>query len=83
MVKSTKFFHGKRPPKKKSPCFCLVAIVLDFVCKVKKKDDKYYPHIYLEECKLEEKKAKKKHIKEKIVINDSDKSDESDDESTK
>ena len=65
MVKSTKFFHGKRPPKKKSR---LVAIVLDFVCKVKKKDDKYYPHIYLEECKLEEKKAKKKHIKEKIVI---------------
>lgn len=36
----------------------------------------------MEECKYEEKKAEKKHIKEKVVITDRDESDESDDAST-
>ena len=39
---------------------------LDSVFKMKNEDDKYYPQIYLEECKYKGKKAKKKtrHIKD-------------------
>ena len=67
--------------QKSSPCFCYL------FCKIKIEDDKYYPQIYLEECRYGEKKSKKKkrHIKGKTIISDSDKiveSDESDDEST-
>ena len=35
-------------PKEKSPCKCLLIIVLDSVIKANKK---YYPQTFLEECK--------------------------------
>ena len=59
-------FHGKTTHKKNSPYFCVVAIVLNSVFKIKNECDKYYPQCYLEEYKYEEKKEKKKktHIKE-------------------
>ena len=60
----------------------MAAVVLSFVWKIKKKDDKDYPQISMEECEYEEKKAKKKnrYIKEKIITTDSNESGESDDE---
>ena len=54
------------------------------MCRTKNKEDKYFPQIYLEECQYQEKKAKqkKRQIEGKIVIPESDKTDESDDKST-
>ena len=53
------------------------------MCRAKNKENKYFPQIFLEECKYQEKKAKqkKKHLEGKIVIPESDKTDESDDKS--
>ena len=65
-------FYAKGPPKKDYSYFWLAAIILDSVCKIKKKDDKYYPQIYLETFKYEEKTAMKKYTKENIVITDGD-----------
>ena len=42
-------------PKEKSPCKCLSIIVLDSVIKANKK---YYPQIFLEECKYVQEKIK-------------------------
>ena len=42
-------FQGKETPKGDSSCKCLSLIMLDSVVKVGKK---YYPQVYLEECKL-------------------------------
>lgn len=35
--------------KEKSDCYCLAAVVLDTVCKLRNEDDRYYPQNYLEE----------------------------------
>ena len=51
----------KKPPKEKSPCFCLSEIVLDSVCEIKNKGNKYYSQTYLEECQYQEKKSSKKN----------------------
>ena len=53
------------------------------MCKIKTEDDKNYSQIHLGECRYEE---KKRHIKGKIVIPNSNKNEESDegyDDSTK
>lgn len=42
-------FHDRKPPKKDSPCFCLLVIVLDSAYKTKNEVDKYFPQIFLEE----------------------------------
>ena len=65
----------------KKHCICLAAIV-DSVCKIKNEDDKYYSQIFLEVCQYEEKKPqeKKRRIKEKRLILDSNEHDESDDD---
>ena len=78
MVKSIQISTAKTT-QKDSPCFCLAAIVLVSVCKMKTEDDKYYSQIYLEESWYEQKKWKKKkrHIIEKIVIPINDEIDES------
>lgn len=65
--KIDKDFHAKNPPKKSFTGFYLAEIVLDSVCKMKQ-DDKYYPQIYLEECRYKEKKSiKKKEYIQEIV----------------
>ena len=73
-------FYIQKPPKKVSHCICLSETVLDFVRKIKKEGDKYHPQFF---SKIEPNKHEK-HIKGKIVIpnsNKSDENDESDDES--
>ena len=42
-------------PKEKSQCKCLLIIILDSVIKANKK---YYPQIFLEECKYLQEKIK-------------------------
>ena len=69
-VKSTQIFTEKK--------IVLVAIVVNTVCQMKNGNNKYYPQIFMEKCEYQEKNEKKKHIKEKIVIPDSDESYESD-----
>ena len=41
-------FHNKNMPKEKTPCKCLLIIIIDSVIKTNKK---YYPQTLLEECK--------------------------------
>ena len=48
-------FHNKKMPKEKAPCKCLSIIMLDSVIKANKK---YYPQIFLEECKYVQEKIK-------------------------
>ena len=48
-------FHNKKMPKEKAPCKCLSIIMLDSVIKANKK---YYPQIFLEECKCVKEKIK-------------------------
>ena len=55
-------------PKEKSPCKCLLIIVLDSVIKANKK---YYPQTFLEECKY----AVQEIIKIENYIDDDLKSD--------
>ena len=53
-------------PGEKSSCFYLLRKVCDSVCKIKNKDDKYYPQTFSEECQYQEKaKKKKRQIKGK------------------
>ena len=51
-------FHNKKMPKKKVPCKCLSIIMLDSVIE---SDEKYYPQIFLEECKYAQEKIKTKN----------------------
>ena len=48
-------FHNKKISKEKLPCKCLSIIILDSVIKANKK---YYPQIFLEECKYMQEKIK-------------------------
>ena len=69
-------FHDKKLPKKGSNCVFLKIIVIDLLCNMKKK---YYPQVFLEKWKYEEKKIKKtSYITECIEISsvDGDYSDE-------
>ena len=68
-------FQGKKLSKEKVPSKYLSIIMLDSVVKVKKK---YYPQMFLEECKYKSKKIKMENL-----INDDleeSSSDESDNE---
>ena len=47
-------FYDKRIPKVDSNYTCLAVITLDFALK---KDDSYYPQVFLKECKCIEKKV--------------------------
>ena len=46
-------FHDKNIPKADSNHICLAVISLDFALK---KDENYYPQVFLKECKYIEKK---------------------------
>ena len=48
-------FQNKKMPKEKAPLKCLSIVMLDFVIKANKK---YYPQIFLEECKYVQEKIK-------------------------
>ena len=69
-------FHNKKMPKEKAPCKCWSIIMLDSVIKANKK---YYPQLYLEECKYVQKKIKSEnYIDEDLekIWSDSDSNDE-------
>ena len=51
-------FQGKKMPKEKAACKCLLIIMLHSVIKAKKK---YYPQTLLEECKYEQDKDGKSY----------------------
>ena len=55
-------------PKEKVPCKCLSIIVLDSVIE---SDEKYYPQIFLEECKYVQEKIKFKNYIDEELDNDS------------
>ena len=61
-------FHNKKMPKEKVPCKCLLIIVLDSVIE---SDEKYYPQIFLEECKYVQEKIKFKNYIDEELDNDS------------
>ena len=61
-------FHGKKIPKANFPWYYLTTIVVDYVCRIKNDDDKYYPNIYLEECEYEKQKRKKKHMVKNFLV---------------
>ena len=57
-------------PKEKAPCKCLSIIMLDSVIKANKK---YYPQIFLEECKYVQEKIKTENsIDEDLEKSESD-----------
>ena len=66
-------FHNKKIPKEKAPCKCLSIIMLDSVIKVNKK---YYPQIFLEECKYVQEKIKKESYIDNDLKSDSDSNEE-------
>ena len=76
-------FQGKEPPKGDSSYKCLSLIMLDSVVKIGKK---YYPQVFLEECKYVKRKNKMfNYINYDLEITSSDDDDglysESDSES--
>ena len=57
-------------PKEKAPWKCLSIVMLDFVIKANKK---YYPQIFLEECKYVQEKIKtENYIDEDLEKSESD-----------
>ena len=63
-------FHNKKMPKEKAPCKCLSIIMLDSVITANKK---YYPQIFLEECKYAQERIKiENHIDEELEKSESD-----------
>ena len=63
-------FHNKKMPKEKLSCNCLSVIMLDSAIKANKK---YYPQIFLEECKYVQEKIKtENYIDEDLEKSESD-----------
>ena len=60
-------------PKEKSQCKCLSIIILDSVIKANKK---YYPQIFLEECKYVQEKIKIENYIDDDLKSDSDSNEE-------
>ena len=52
-------FYDKKTTQIKISFFYLATIVLESLCKIKDKGNKYYPLFYLEECIYEEKKLRR------------------------
>ena len=71
-------FHDKKIPKVDSSHTCLAVINLDFALK---KDENYYPQVFLKECKCIDKKVVR-HINDNLsgVSTSFDESDDSDEE---
>ena len=67
-------FQGKETPKGDSSYKCLSLIMLDSVVKVGKK---YYPQVFLEECKFVKRKNKMfNYINDDLEMTSSDEGDE-------
>ena len=63
-------FHDKKMPKEKTPCKCLLIIMIDSVTKA---NEKYYPQTLLEECKYIQEKIKiENYINEDLENSESD-----------
>ena len=62
-------FHNKKMPKEKVPCKCLLMIMLDSVTE---SDEKYYPQMFLEECKYVQEKMKFENYIDEELDSDSD-----------
>ena len=59
---------NKEIPKENAPCKCLSIIILASVIET---DEKYYPQIFLEECKYVQEKIKFKNYIDEELDNDS------------
>ena len=71
-------FYGIKAPKENECYTCLSVILLDSIADV---DKKYYPQIFSGECKYVVKKKKIMNtINEELNLDESDKSDESDED---
>ena len=66
-------FHNKTMPKEKASCKCLSIIMLDSVIRANKK---YYPQIFLEECKYVQEQIKIENYIDLDLDLDSDSNDE-------
>ena len=67
-------FQNKKVPKRDSSYKCLSLIMLDSVVRVGKK---YYPQVFLEECKYVKRKNKMvNYVNDDIDITSSDENDE-------
>ena len=60
MVKSTKIFTAIKTPHKDSHCICLTTIVLNSVCKIKNKDDKYCHRFTWNSTNMKKRKQRKR-----------------------
>ena len=66
-------FQGKKVPKENASYKCLSLIMLGFVIRVSKR---YYPQVYLDECKYVVKKARMQNlISDDLDLSSSDESD--------
>ena len=71
-------FQGKETAKEDSSCKCLSLIMLNSVAKVGKK---YYPQVFLEECKYIKRKNKMfNYINDDLEMTSSDDDDDDDDD---
>ena len=67
-------FYNNKIPKEDSQCICLSVILIDSLYR---KNENYYPQVFLEECKyvLKEKKMRKYITDDIEIYNDSDRED--------
>ena len=70
-------FHGSEVPKEGLHCVCLSVTTIDFIMKI---NGKYYPHVFLEECKYVKKSMVTNFIDAKLDLDSSDDFDGSDSE---
>ena len=71
-------FQGKETPKGDSSYKCLSLIMLDFVVRV---GQKFYPQVFLEECKYVKRKKKMlNYINDDLEMTSSDDDDDDDDD---
>ena len=66
-------FHNKKVPKEKSPYECLWIILFDSVIK---RNKKYYPQTFLEECKYVQEKIKIQNYIDDDLKSDSNSNEE-------
>ena len=70
-------FLGDSIPKENMHYTCIACITIDFVVKM---DEKYFPQVYLEECKYKIKKIQMSRFINAELDSDSDSDDDSDDD---
>ena len=71
-------FQGKKMPKEKAACKCLLIIMLHSVIKAY---EKHHPQIFLEECRYVQEKIKIKNYIDEELKSESDTDSDSDSDS--